>query len=276
MLDKLSNRYRQATSEIGRSVLAVGVAAGVIILLVTGANDMGLDSEITNNRIVVWLSTAGLALLFGLGYEIYSLTSWLNEKSDTLTEVRSDNESLRKELEDLQDERDSAFRMMKEYRSKAYNDVLSNLYLVVSALKEKESWINKEAKVIQVSINSVNTDEYLSLPERISELSKIHINIGYNDGVIEDMRFKVVDTSRTVNYGRIIVDEVGDTGSICSLTEGFENPLWSELRDCIKNDESKVIDIRDNCILPVIPNEIENVEYGELEDLRKAIEYISE
>lgn len=275
MLETLANKYGQATSEIVRSLLAVGIAAGGIILLITGASDMGLDSEITNNRIVVWLSTAGLALLFGLGYEIYSLTSRLYDKSDKITEMRSNNDDLREELEQAMSERDSAFRMMEEYKVEAYDDILNNLYIIVSALRKKERWIEKGAKVTQVSIDSTSNDDYPSLPEKINELSKIHINIGSDDGVIEDMRFRVVDTSKTVNYGKIIVDEVGSSGSICSLTEGFENPLWSELRSCVSENKSKIVDIRGNYIVPIIPDKIENAERGNLESLKEAIEYIS-
>lgn len=275
MLEILANKYGQATSEIVRSLLAVVIVAGVIILIVTGASDMGLGTEITNNRVLVWTCTAGLAFLFGLGYEIYSLTSRLNESSAELGEVRSENNDLREALEEAQDERDSVLRLMERYRRNAYDEILDELYLIVNALDMRDNWIENNACVKQVSIDINNNDEYRSLPERVNELSSIHINIGKQDGVIEGMVFEVVDPSRINTYGKITVDDVGVDGSICSLIEGFNTALWSEVRSAIGDNESRIISVKENYIVPLIPKEIENAESGKLEELKEVVKYIS-
>jgi len=275
MLESLANMYGQATSEIVRSALAVVLAGGIVSLVVMGASDMGLGTEIANNRVLIWTCTAGLAFLLGLSYEIYSLTARLSEQSAESAEVQSKNEGLREELEEAKDERDSALRLMENYKRDAYDEVLSDLYIIVKALERKDSWMENGACVTQVSVDIEDVENNLSLPERVNRFSNINIDIGSKDGVIEGMRFSVFDPSITFNYGKILVKDTGENGSLCKLVEGYDRSLWSEVVSSINDEVNRVINIKYNRIVPIIPEEVEEAKPDALEELRRAVEYVS-
>jgi hypothetical protein len=275
MLETLANKYGQATSEIVRVVLAVAIAAVCIFGIVTIASDAGLGTEVTDNRVLIWTCAIALSLSFGLGHEVYSLASRLNERWAELEDVRSENEDLRENLQEAEEERDSVLRLMENYKRDAYDEVLNKLYLITEALDKKEEWIKENARVTQASIDIEDIEGSLSLPEKVNKFSNLNINIGDKSDVIEGMVFKVTDPSGTFDYGKILVEEVGEKGSRCKLIEGYNKSLWSEVRFSVNNGVSKVVSLKDNIIVPVIPEEIEDVEPDALQELRQAIEYAS-
>jgi hypothetical protein len=189
--------------------------------------------------------------------------------------VQSKNEGLREELEEAKDERDSALRLMENYKRDAYDEVLSDLYIIVKALERKDSWMENGACVTQVSVDIEDVENNLSLPERVNRFSNINIDIGSKDGVIEGMRFSVFDPSITFNYGKILVKDTGENGSLCKLVEGYDRSLWSEVVSSINDEVNRVINIKDNRIVPIIPEEVEEAKPDALEELRRAVEYVS-
>lgn len=89
------------------------------------------------------------------------------------------------------------------------------------------------------------------------------------------MIFSVFDPYITFNYGKILVKDTGENGSLCKLVEGYDRSLWSEVVSSINDEVNRVINIKDNRIVPIIPEEVEEAKPDALEELRRAVEYVS-
>jgi hypothetical protein len=176
------------------ALLAVGssipwAALGVVSVV----SDIGFSEEVKNYRWWIILASLALGVLADVIYVFWYLRYRLGVQ-------RSEIDRLTRENEDLHEQKESVFRLMKRYEAEAQESIFQRLTaLAVSSIRESE-WKKKGAKVERSRVERApENDKDLQSTDSLYRV-RVLINLGNNDGVITGMRFFVQDPTDLKKY----------------------------------------------------------------------------
>lgn len=218
-----------------------------VLGLVSVLSDVGFSSEVTKYRW--WIISASAAL--GLVAVALYFYWFLYYQRRTL---RAEIERLKKDNQDLNDQKESAFRLMRRYKADAQEDIFKRLReLAVSSILQPK-WKEKGARVERFRVEQLvvgNEDLHTSDPlDRVT----VFINLGDTDGVMVGMRFFVQDPTDFKKYGTIVVNDCHENGSSCSIVEIDHPAFWAEMREALQSPNDKLmIQASQNVIVPSSP-----------------------
>jgi hypothetical protein len=240
------------------ALLAIGssipwATLGVVALV----SDIGFSEEVKNYRWWIILASLALGVLADVIYVFWYCRYRLGVQ-------RSEIDRLTRENQDLNEQKESVFRLMKRYEAEAKEDIFKRLQdLVISNLFQQE-WKDKGARVERFRVEqSVAGNEDLHIndsPDRVT----IFINLSMNDALSVGMRFLVQDPTDHKTYGTIVVNECHEEGSTCSIVETAHPAFWAEVTEAMKSPSaSPIIIAKPNIIVPNNPYKALNEDNAE-------------
>jgi hypothetical protein len=244
-LKKLWQKFRHR--KLGLAILFLIVLFAILnpISLVSG---IGYADEIKNHRRVIIEFTLAVAVIVILvSYYIRIL------KEKNILKQRIDG--LQSKVTDLEQQRESAFRLMERYKEDAQEDIFNRLkQLAIFSIKQSE-WQKKGAKIERFRLEESLIDNELDIELLIGEHITVLINIGAQDDVHKGMRFIVQDPTDSQKYGVILVKETSDNGAACSIVEINHQAFWFEVIQAIesKNGKARILEASANVLVPYSP-----------------------
>ena len=241
-LKNLWTRFRSKKS--GLAILFVIVVL-VALTLLSMISDIGFAEEVTKHRLFIlkMVLIVGVVTVF-IWYHVH-----LFREKSALNNTRI---SLETKVADLEQQKESAFRLMERYKGEAQEDILNKLkQLAIFSLKQAE-WKNKGAKIVRFRVEETKSGNLLSTEVSVAENVTALINLSAQDHVMKGMRFIVQDPSDSQRYGIVVVKECSETGSTGSIIEMSNQAFWYDVVQTIESNEGKarIITASDNVILP--------------------------
>lgn len=228
-----------------------GLVILFLIILSSGLNlvalvsDIGFSEEIKQYRLLILEIALGAGVVFILITYHIRIFQERNKFKDQVDE-------LQRKLVDLEQEKESAFRLMERYKGEAQEDIFNRLnQLVIFSLKQHE-WQNKGARVERFRIEEFILDNKLDVELLIAERVTVIISIGTQDGVLKGMRFIVQDPTDLRRYGVIEVKETAPSGAVCAIVGMDHQAFWYEVLQTIeaKEGKAKILNALANTIVP--------------------------
>lgn len=235
----------------GFRVGKIGLAILFLVVLFAGLNfialvsDIGFAEEITNYRIqILKITFTSVLVLILVSYYIRIY----HERNTFRTRVSE----LEDKVCDLEQQKDSAFRLMERYKGEAQEDIFKKLkQLAIFSLRQQE-WQSKGAKIDRLRVEESLVVNDLDIELIVAELTTVLINIGDQDNVLTGMRFIVQDPTDSRKYGVILVKETSDNGAACKIVEMNHPAFWYEVIQTIESKEgkAKIFTASANVIVP--------------------------
>jgi len=207
---------------------------------------------------------------------LWSAVGELKRAKSRISDLEDEVDRLSDEVEESSESRESLLRLMESYKGGAYEEILSELSVILKAQQMKEEWEEQGARVEKVRVEVENSPKSVPLKFRVQSQVKAIISIGETDGVRQGMRFRVLDPELLDPYGIITVLELAPSGALCEMSDEFDSAIWGEVVDCVKNGESKIIEMPRNVLDPVIPSNLRSLEPEIAEKLAESIRSIPE
>jgi hypothetical protein len=232
MEDWLKNLWREAKQHktLGLVVFVFFVVFAILNVVAT-ISDIGFADEIKQHRILILAIAAAGPILF-------ILVSF---------HVR-----LYRERNDLEQQQQSAFRLMKHYKEEAQEDIFNRLKQLATFSLQQSEWQKKGAKIERFRIGEASIPNDIDVQVRIAELTTVIINLGTQDGIMKGMRFVVQDPNDSQKYGVIAVKEVLEKGAQCGIVEMSHQAFWYEVGQALTTGDgkSRVLEASANVIVP--------------------------
>jgi hypothetical protein len=250
MVDWLKKHWRNPRFKRFSFLILFVIILGVILEVITVLSDIGFSDEVTTYR---WWILLGAAVIGLLGVTVYDYISTYKERKD----LRSEKEKLEQSNSDLNEQKESAFRLMEAYKAEAQEDIFNRLkHLAIFSIHQQD-WKQRGAKIDRFRV------EQRIPPETESQIGgdtlgrvTILINLGSKDNVMKGMKFIVQDPADLKKYGTIVVRECHENGSACSIIETHHPAFWSEVREALQSpdhDSGVIIAASSNVIVPNNP-----------------------
>jgi hypothetical protein len=247
MVDWLHKLLQKPVLTVASLLILFVIIAWLFLGAVSVLSDIGFSSEITEYRW--WIaSAAASAGVLGVLFYVY----WYLQNQVRTLRVQLEN--LRTEKQDLNEQKESAFRLMKRYKTEAQEDIFKRLQeLALSSILQSE-WKNKEARVERFRVEkSLPGNKDLHMADSLDRVT-IFINLGSTDSVTVGMRFFVQDPTDLKKYGTIVINECHENGSSCSILEIEHPAFWVEVMEALKSQEdSPIINASPNVLVPTSP-----------------------
>ena len=248
MLEWLQKLLRRpALTGVSLFALFIGIAWAVLGVF-SVLSDIGFSTEVTKYRRWVLLTAAALGLLAVISYLYWFLYNQRNE-------LRVENETLGQANQDLNEQKESAFRLMEKYKAEAQEDILNRLKQLATFSIHQHAWKRKPAKVERFRLDGPATDdEAIGLGDSWDRVTII-INLGTRDNVMKGMRFLVQDPTDLRKYGTIVVRECHEKGSACSIIDIEHPAFWAAVDEAVRSTDhrSAIIEAASNIIVPNSP-----------------------
>lgn len=217
---------------------------GVISVL----SDVGFSIEITQYRWWIVLVAVCAGVLSILSYIYWYLWHQVKDLRLQLITLKSENR-------DLNEQRDSAFRLMKRYRSEAQESIFTRLRELALSGILAPTWKEKGAKVERFRVEQSVVAE-LHADDSLSRVT-IFINLGDKDGVLIGMRFIVQDPVDFKKYGTIVVNKCHEGGSACSIVDVDHAGFWAPVIEALRSPaDTPIIHALPNAIIPSSPYQL--------------------
>lgn len=227
-----------------------GVYLLILIILffaldkIATVSDIGFSDEVKQYRWTIIFVVLALCIVIAFTYEFINLTQERNLLKNKI-------DALGSEIEDLQQQKDSLFRLMEAYRLEAQEDIFNRLKQLAIFSIKREEW-SKKAKVERIRIEELSKDNQEE-EIKIVENTTVIINLGFQDDAMKGMQFIVQDPTDTKKYGIIRIEECFDNGSSCSIIEMNHRAFWSEVEKISKDKKERIIEAPANIIAPHTP-----------------------
>jgi hypothetical protein len=218
-----------------------------ILEFVTKLSDLGFSGEVTNYRWWILLFAAGMGVLVVVGYLLFSLNHEVNSLGREVA-------GLKKDKQDLMDQKESLFRLMEGYKADAQEDIFKRLRELALSSILQSKWKEKGARVERFRIEQLppgNEDLHLNVSmDRVTTF----INLGAADGVLIGMKFFVQDPTDLEKYGTIVIKDCHENGSTCSIIEVDRQGFWADVFEALRSpNDSPTIPASPNIIVPTSP-----------------------
>jgi hypothetical protein len=210
-------------------------------------SDIGFAEEVKANR---WRIISGSLLLGLVGVAAY-VYWFLCYRVRTL---QSEIGKLQRDNQDLNDQKESVFRLMKRYEAEAQESIFERLEaLALSSIMHAE-WKKKGARVERARVEKASKgDEDLQSLDSLYRVT-VFINLGQQDSVFSGMRFFVQDPTDLRNYGTIVINECHAEGSSCSIVHMDHQGFWADVLEALQSpDESPIIQAPPNILVSTSP-----------------------
>jgi len=232
----------------------IGLAILFFIILfallnpVSLVSDIGFAEEVRHYRALILEVALAIALvIIFISYHI-SLYRERNTLEQSIRELRS-------KVDELEQDKESAFRLMERYKEEAQEDILNRLKQLATFSLRQQEWQQKGAKIerfrLEPSLNESNLHTEIIIAENVTVL----INLGVQDNVAKGMRFIVQDPNDLQRYGVITVNECSENGSACKIIEMSHQAFWYEVVQAVESKEgkAKILTASANIIVPDSP-----------------------
>ena len=227
----------------GASLVLIFLA---ILGIVSIVSDIGFADVVTRFRVPI-LIASGIVALFSVG-------SWyLYHQRQELTKLRSTVDELKRKVDDLEQEKESAFRLMEKYRAQAQEDIINHLKRLAIFRIMQEKWREKGAKVERLRVEEITAIEGIDPEFAAKERITVIINLGAHDNIMKGMGFIIQDPTDSRKYGVIVVEEVHPRGATCRIVEISHRAFWGDAVQALKEAKSCILDAPTNVIVPDSP-----------------------
>lgn len=245
MIEWLKKNYKNPRYFKYGVIFLIFILTLVVFEIIALISDLGFSEEITENR---WKIIVLVFIVCGLIAFIYDYR-----------QIRSERKNLKNELQranlvilDIQQEKDSLFRLMEAHKAEAQEDIFNRLkHIAVFSIKRRQ-WL-KKGKVERFRVEKLSNNKNERI--QIIDHTTVIINLGVKDSAMKGMQFLIQDPTDNTKYGLIRIKECFDTGSSCSIIETNHPAFWSEI-ETINNSEGKtekIIVAPTNIIVPYTP-----------------------
>ena len=260
ILEKLREWARKANTPLGWGLFVLAVSVGVFQGGLAIVNDIGFAAYVQENRSLVLVLWISLSVVIGListivvaeKQRIDCAKRALSYQRDLENCCRDKEEAIEK-ISNLESELASALKLGERYEIEAKEDILHRLDLVLIASIQAESWDSLGARIIKVRTEVGSKIEGFTTEYAIEQRARIHINIGGENEVKQGMLLVVRDRSDGCYYGTIRVEEVYDQSATCRLQQLGAMALWSDVALAADQNETRIIDIAENKLVPNYP-----------------------
>jgi hypothetical protein len=259
------------------------VRTGVLFLIVFFAvlglasmiSDTGFAQEVQERRTLVWTGAAGIALVIAVGWLYYRNHRELTDSRNLIDQLRDEISDLENKSDRLVQERESAFRLMKSYRTQTQESVIDELQRLALFGIMQEQWRKTGAPIERLRVEETTPDSAASVYSVIEECIVVIVNLGKQDKVVEGMKFIVQDPTDSHEYGMIEVREVHPDGAICTLLEIADMAFWGDAVQAAQEGRPAILDTSVNVIVPAsalkeIPQESAEQLLVWLQNIRRA------
>lgn len=240
-LNKLWDRWKN--KKVGFVVLFLLVLLA-ILTIVALLSDIGFSDEVKSNRIWILKIAVSSALIIVFAYVCYRIYNLISGLKQRIQELEGN-------LGNVEQERDSALRLMERYRAEAQESIFNKLkQLAIFGIKQQE-WKTKGAKVDRFRIEQISTSDNSDISTLIEHITVL-INVGLQDDVLKGMRFIVQDPTDSQKYGVILVKETYDAGAACTIVETNHQAFWVDVIQNVqlRNGGTRILTAHANVIVP--------------------------
>ena len=246
MEDRLKRIMETAKSPwiVGGALLILVFIA--ILKIVALLSDIGFSDVVTGYRVPIVIAAAIVALLL-------VVVHYLDSKRQELIELRAAVDKLHGKVDDLEQQKDSAFRLMKHYRAQAQEDIINHLKRLAIFGIMQEKWRKKGAKVERIRIEEFSSVEDIDPAFADQERTTVIINLGECDSIMKDMTFIVQDPTDSRKYGVIVVNEVHPEGATCRIVEISDQAFWGDTLQAWQEGKSCILEAPTNVIVSDSP-----------------------
>ncbi len=233
--------------KIGLAILFI-IVLFAILNPVSLISDIGFAEEVRHYRTLI----LKVALIVALVFIFVSYHINLYRERNTLKRTIK---GLQSKVDEVEQDKESAFRLMERYKEEAQEDILNRLQQLATFSLRQQEWQQKGAKIerfrLEPSLNQSNLHTELIIAENVTVL----INLGAQDSVTKGMRFIVQDPNDLQRYGVIIINECSEKGSACKIIEMSHQAFWYEVVQAVESKEgkAKILTASANMIVPDSP-----------------------
>lgn len=250
MVDWLKKHWRDPRFRRFSVLILFLIILGVILEVITVLSDIGFSDEVTRYR---WWILLGATVVGLLGVTLYDYINVYRERNS----LRNQKGELEQSNADLNEQKESVFRLMEAYKAEAQEDIFNRLkHLAIFSIHQQD-WKQRGAKIDRFRVEQRMSQETGSdiSGDTLSRVT-ILINLGSKDNVMKGMKFIVQDPADLKKYGTIIVRECHENGSACSIIETDHPAFWSEVKEALQSanhDSGVIIQASSNIIVPNNP-----------------------
>jgi ribosomal protein L9 len=253
MNDWLQRKWKKSKHPFVKAIALFILVFLAILGGISLISDTGFAREVQENRVLLWLITAAMASVAALGWLIHHISRELSDSKNLIDQLRDENSNFKNQLERVEQERESAFELMKPYKAQTQEEIINELEQLAQFAIMREQWRKKEAKVDRLrSEESVtNGDEdMIGADQRVIVI----INLGEQDRVMKHMRFVVQDPTDSHEYGVLEVQELYRNGAKCTILQISDMAFWSDVVQAAREGRPFVSDTpAANVIVPQTP-----------------------
>ena len=217
-----------------------------ILGIVSIVSDIGFADVVTRFRVPI-LGASGILALLSVG------SRYLYQQRQELTKLRTTVDKLHREVNDLEQQKESAFRLMEQYRAQTQEDIINHLKRLAIFRIMQEKWRQKGAKVERLRIEETTAVEGIDPEFAAQERTTVIINLGEHDNIMKGMAFTVQDPTDSRKYGVIVVKEVHAQGASCSIVEISDRAFWGDALEAWKEGKPCVVEAPTNVIVSHSP-----------------------
>lgn len=241
-------RIRQTTKSpwIRSGALFVLIFLAILGIVSLGSG-IGFADVVVRFRVPILITSGIASLLFAGGWSLY-------RKRQELIKLRGTVDELQRKVNDLEQQKESAFRLMQAYRTQTQEGVINLLKRLAIFGIMQEKWRQKGAKVERLRVEEeIAAVEGVAPELAAQEQTTVMINLGKHDNVMKGMAFIVQDPTDSRKYGVIVVEGVHSQGATCRIVEISDRAFWGDALQALEEGKSCVLEAPSNVIVPDSP-----------------------